>query len=126
MQLLEGQTMSSYVDDAIAAKPNDRARGEFRLKVRIGKLLGVCDAIHFAHERGVIHRDLKPDNIMLGTHNEVYVMDWGLARVINGEDLGADIAVTAPPLHEIKDKESFETSPTIVSSGSGATWLTCA
>ncbi|HEY3495718.1 MAG TPA: protein kinase, partial [Polyangiaceae bacterium] len=61
-----------------------RMRGEYSLKERLGTLLGVCEAIHFAHERGVIHRDLKPDNVMLGRFREVYVMDWGLARVTGG------------------------------------------
>lgn len=45
-------------------------------------LLTVCRAIASAHHRGVIHRDLKPQNIMLGSHGETYVMDWGLARVL--------------------------------------------
>ena len=43
----------------------------------------VCLAIEFAHERGVIHRDLKPANIMLGDYGEVYVLDWGVARMVN-------------------------------------------
>ena len=82
MQLLEGTTMASYIQAAAVAKIETRAmRGEYSLKERVGMLIGVCEAIHFAHERGVIHRDLKPDNVMLGRYREVYVMDWGLARV---------------------------------------------
>ncbi|HEY5925078.1 MAG TPA: serine/threonine-protein kinase [Kofleriaceae bacterium] len=52
----------------------------------------VCLAVEFAHVRGIVHRDLKPDNIMLGDYGEVYVLDWGVAKII-GEDDGefADI-----------------------------------
>jgi len=42
----------------------------------------VCLAIEFAHSRGVVHRDLKPSNVMLGDFGDVYVLDWGLARVV--------------------------------------------
>lgn len=60
----------------------------------LGVFLKVCDAIGYAHSRGVIHRDLKPDNVMTGEFGEVLVMDWGLAKMVGRTDT-ADSSVSA-------------------------------
>src|ERR1043165_6062779 len=51
------------------------------LNDRLRKFQAVCDAVAFAHAHGVIHRDLKPQNIMIGSFGEVLVMDWGIAKI---------------------------------------------
>lgn len=52
-----------------------------RIEDGLDIVLKVCDAVAYAHHRGVIHRDLKPENIMVGDFGQVYLMDWGLARL---------------------------------------------
>ncbi|WP_145384636.1 serine/threonine-protein kinase [Stieleria neptunia] len=54
---------------------------EFRSLLR--RLIETCNAIHFAHEHGVIHRDIKPANVMLGDYGETLVVDWGLAKLFD-------------------------------------------
>ena len=59
-------------------------------------LMKVCDAIRFAHDRGVIHRDIKPQNIMVGKYGEVSVMDWGIALRLPAQGQGASVIKLSP------------------------------
>ena len=54
---------------------------EFRKLLR--RFVDVCNAIEYAHHRGVLHRDLKPGNVMLGKYGETLVVDWGLSKVMS-------------------------------------------
>jgi serine/threonine protein kinase len=52
----------------------------------------LCDAVAFAHAHGVVHRDLKPENVMIGAFGEVLVLDWGVAKVLEGRPPAATAA----------------------------------
>jgi eukaryotic-like serine/threonine-protein kinase len=82
MKLIDGETLR--VLSARAAKAQ-REPGptppDLTLDTLIEHFLRCCEAISYAHAKGVLHRDLKPGNIMVGQHHEVYVMDWGLAKL---------------------------------------------
>lgn len=87
MKLVNGKTLREYLRNTVM---NYRIRGvdafdeNLQLRKRLEIFLRVCDTLVYAHHRGVIHRDLKPENIMIGEFMDVFVMDWGLARVILG------------------------------------------
>ena len=66
----------------------------------VGVLRRVCEAVAYAHSKGVIHRDIKPANIMVGRYGETYLMDWGLARVLGGEPLSQEQPAVQPLIEE--------------------------
>lgn len=80
MRLVRGRDLESIL------KLLDGGQEGWTLARFVGVMLRVAEAMAFAHDRHVLHRDLKPANVMVGPFGEVYVMDWGLARVLGKPD----------------------------------------
>ncbi len=90
MKLVEGRTLTSILQ---GVRKGDAATiDEFPLARLLNIYQKVCDAVAFAHSKNVVHRDLKPDNIMVGRFGEVQVMDWGLAKLLCAAQDGASDA----------------------------------
>jgi serine/threonine protein kinase len=78
---------------------------------RLRKFQAVCDAVAFAHAHGVIHRDLKPQNIMIGSFGEVLVLDWGVAKILRQEkDASEADTLMLPKSDESRAKTTSDTS----------------
>jgi len=78
MRLMHGESLETVI--------NDKSHNSHNLSALLTIFIKVCDAISYSHSKGIIHLDLKPDNILLGKYGEVIVADWGISKVIS-EDL---------------------------------------
>ncbi len=83
MKRVVGRTLREFLLDA-AQEPHAASSS---IPSLLTIFLPIGQALAHAHARGVLHRDLKPDNVMVGEHGQVYVMDWGLSRTADGTDL---------------------------------------
>lgn len=83
MKLVGGQSWSDWL---IENYNDNKKLPEDKLLEAFEILIKVCDAISFSHEKMIVHNDLKPENVMVGKHGEVFVMDWGLAVDVGHRD----------------------------------------
>ena len=99
MKLVRGTTLANRLEEAVT--------DEERLRL-VPHLIDVADAVAYAHSQGILHRDLKPSNVMVGPFGETVLIDWGLAKDLEGQD--PDVPSSDLPM----SPSAFETSDGMV------------
>ena len=94
MKRVRGLTLERVLERVRAGDPEITRR--FSTRKLLTAFAQVCLAVDYAHTRGVIHRDLKPGNVMLGDFGEVYVLDWGLAKVVGEQEEDESSPASSP------------------------------
>ncbi|MGO9469988.1 MAG: tetratricopeptide repeat protein, partial [Isosphaeraceae bacterium] len=91
MRFIKGDSLKEAIDrfHAGTSATGDPGRRSLELRRLLRSFTDVCNAIEYAHSRGVLHRDIKPGNIIVGRHGETLVVDWGLAKATGKSDPSA-------------------------------------
>jgi serine/threonine-protein kinase len=112
MRFIKGDSLQEAIDRSHQADVPGRDDRERNLALRdlLGRFIDVCNAVGYAHSRGVLHRDLKPQNIMLGKYGETLVVDWGLAKALGQAEANSEEEPLMPTM-------AGEVTPTVQAGG---------
>src|SRR5208283_4084803 len=94
MKMVRGRSLAQVLDEL--RQHAKQAEKEYSWRRLLNILVNACNALSYAHSRGVVHRDLKPANIMIGDFGEVYVMDWGLAKALKSGQVKQPAPMAVP------------------------------
>ena len=126
MRLIRGSSLADAIARFHAKAEANWTGGPTGRNLRrlLQRLIDACNAIEYAHSRGVLHRDIKPSNVMLGQYGETLVVDWGLAKPLGRAGVdpfieGSDLTPASFPEALLKPQSGSDSAPTQMGSAMG-------